>query len=167
MKWLLIAIAGVVLLVLVIAVVGALLPKGHVASRQAHFKKPAAEVFALISDFAAAPTWRRDVKQVELLPPREGKPAFREVGPNGPLVMVVEESSPPRRLVNRIVDQSAFGGTWTFEISDEPGGCRVAITERGEVYNPIFRVLGRFFISPTATIERYLASLGDKLGERE
>jgi hypothetical protein len=166
MKWVLIAVGGLVVLACVIALVGALLPKGHVASRQAHFKKPAALVFGVISDFAAAPNWRREVKTVELLPPREGKPAFREVGPSGPLVMVVEELSPPRRLVNRIVDQSAFGGTWTWELSDEPGGCRVAITERGEVYNPIFRLLGRFFFSPTATIERYLTALGEKLGER-
>jgi len=42
----------------------------------------------------------------------------------------------------------------------------VAITERGEVYHPIFRVLSRFFFSPTASIERYLTALGEKLGER-
>ena len=166
MKWLLLAVGLLVLLVLVIGVVGALLPKGHVAARRAHFKKPAAEVFGVISDFAAASSWRREVKQVELLPPREGRPSFREVGPNGPLVMVVEELSPPRRMVNRIVDQAAFGGTWTYELSDEPAGCALAITERGEVYNPLFRVLGRFFFSPTASMERYLTALGEKLGER-
>jgi hypothetical protein len=150
----------------VIAVVGAMLPKGHVASRQAHFKRPATVVFGIISDFAAAPSWRPDVKSVEILPSRDGKVVFRESGKNGVLMMQLEESTPPSRLVNRIVDNSAFGGTWTFELSPEADGCRLDITERGEVYNPFFRVLGRFFFSPTATMERYLVALGAKLGEQ-
>jgi hypothetical protein len=166
MKWLLIVPGCLIALVAVVALIGAMLPRHHVASRQVHFKRPATVVFGIISDFAAAPSWRPDVKSVEMLPLRDGKVVFRESGQNGALVMLVEQSTPPSRLVNRIVDNSAFGGTWTFELTPEAGGCRLAITERGEVYNPLFRVLGRFFFSPTATMERYLVALGAKIGEQ-
>lgn len=166
MKLLLIIAGCLALVVILVAIIGAALPKGHVASRQAHYRQPVETVFRIISDFAAAPSWRPDVKRVELLPPRDGKPAYREWGKNGPMVMQVEELSPPHRLISRIVDQAAFGGTWTYELSPEAGGCRVAITERGEVYNPIFRFMGRFVFSQTATMEAYLIALGKKLGEQ-
>src|ERR1700694_5474725 len=131
MKWMLVVVGCLVLVVAVIAIVGSMLPKGHLASRQAHYRQSADAVFRIISDFEAAPTWRTDVKKVEILPPRQGKTTYREHGKNGPMVIMVEEIAPPNRLVGRIVDQSSFGGTWTYELTAEPGGCRVAITERG------------------------------------
>jgi hypothetical protein len=165
MKWLLIIPGCLLALVAVAALVGAMLPKGHVAARRAHLRQPADVVFSVISDFASAPSWRTDVKKVEMLPVRDGKIVYRESGKNGDLVMQVDESLPPTRLVSRIVDNTAFSGTWTYELSPESGGCRLAITERGEVYNPIFRLLGRIFFSPTETMEQYLVALGSKFGE--
>ncbi len=165
MTWLLIALGSIPLLIAMLALVGAFLPKGHVASRKARFRQSPDAVFRVITDFASAPSWRSGVAGVEMLPPRDGKPSFREKGRNGSTTYVVDESTAPKRLVTRIVDNSAFGGTWTFELTPEPAGCHLAITERGEVYNPIFRVLGRLFFSQTATMEAYLRSLGQKLGE--
>jgi hypothetical protein len=63
-------------------------------------------------------------------------------------------------MVVRIADPDLpFGGTWTYELKQEESGTRVTITERGEVYNPIFRFMSRFVFSHTATLERYLAAL--------
>jgi hypothetical protein len=166
MKWLLIIPGCLAALIALAALIGAMLPKGHIAARQAHLRQPADVVFRVISDFVSAPTWRPGVKKVEVLAPRDGKSLYREWGENGALVMQVEESAPPNRLVSRIVDNPAFGGTWTFELTPEGDGCRLAVTERGEVYNPLFRLLGRLFFSPTATMEKYLIALGTKLGEQ-
>ena len=41
-------------------------------------------------------------------------------------------------------------------------GTRVSITERGEVYNPIFRFLSRFVFGHTGTMETYLRDLARK-----
>jgi hypothetical protein len=166
MKWLLIIPGCLVALIAVAALIGAMLPKGHVAARQARLRQPADVVFRIVSDFASGPTWRPGVKKVEVLPPRDGKAVYREWGENGALVMQVDESAPPTRLVSRIVDNGAFGGTWTYELTPEGEGCRLTITERGEVYNPLFRLLGRLFFSPTAPMEKYLIALGLKLGEQ-
>jgi hypothetical protein len=165
MKWLLVVLGCVVLLVALVAVVGLLLPKGHVASRKLRLKQTPEAVFQAITDFPAMPTWRLEVSRIEILSPRDGKPSFRETTRQGSLTYVVEEVSSPSRLVTRIVDNSAFGGTWTFDLTPEQGACQITITERGEVYNPIFRTLGKLFFSPAATMESYLRALASKFGE--
>ena len=57
-----------------------------------------------------------------------------------------------------------FGGTWTIDIAPT-GRQRGAVTEDGEIYNPIFRFMARFFFGYTATIEGYLRDLGHRFGE--
>ncbi len=75
------------------------------------------------------------------------------------------ESVPNERLVRKIANPKApFGGTWTYELQLADGGCRLTNTERGEIYNPIFRLASRPF-DLRATIDAYLRALGKKLGE--
>ena len=112
------------------------------------------------------PSWRLNVIKVERLPDQNGHPVWRETYKSGeslPLEML--ESLPPRRLVGRIADPKLpFGGTWTYEIMPADGGCTITITERGEVYNPIFRLVSRF-MNQAGTIEEYLTYLAHKFGE--
>ena len=69
-------------------------------------------------------------------------------------------ASRPRLLVTRIVGASAYGGTWTFEIApDGHDASTVTIAERGEVYNPAFRVLSRHVFGRTRSLDAYLATL--------
>ena len=41
----------------------------------------------------------------------------------------------------------------------------MTISERGEVYNPLYRFVSRFFIGHTRTIDAYLAELARSFGE--
>jgi hypothetical protein len=76
----------------------------------------------------------------------------------------IVEQVPPRRLVTRVADPDLpYGGTWTFELDPQPAGTRLTITERGEIYNPIFRVFARFVFGYAATMERYLDALEARL----
>ena len=165
MKWLLVPVGLLALAIVSMLIVGMFLPRDHMASRNVHLKAAPDVVFRLIADFASLPTWRPEVTSVELLPARDGKTSFREKGRQGPMTYVVEELTPPNTLVTRIVDNSSFGGTWTFEVTPDSGGCKISITERGEVYNPLFRTMSRLFFSQIATMEGYLRDLGKKLGE--
>jgi hypothetical protein len=65
--------------------------------------------------------------------------------------------------VTRIVDETAFGGTWTMEITPTPSGSRLTITERGEIYNPVFRALARFVFGYEGTIASCLAAAQRRL----
>lgn len=134
MKWILWTILSLVAIVGLVALVGYFLPVNHEASRSAEFSKPPAEVFALVSDLQNYAAW----------------------WPEAEVKVAVVDSVPPSKFVTKIVGETAFGGTWTMEITPTPGGSRLTITERGEIYNPIFRALARFVFGHTATIESCL-----------
>jgi uncharacterized protein YndB with AHSA1/START domain len=156
--------AVIVLVALACAVVaiGYLLPKDHVASREAVVPAPADRVFAVIIDVARYPEWRPDVSAVDGVSAAPLR--WTEHGANGDIPYEVREQRPPERLVMAISDSSLpFGGTWTYELAPAAGGTRVVITERGEVRNPVFRFMSRLVFSQTATIERYLGALAGRV----
>jgi uncharacterized protein YndB with AHSA1/START domain len=166
-----------------------MLPQNHVATRMVRVRQTPEQVFAIISDVEKVPTWRADVTRVEILPSDNGHMMFREHGSDA-VTYRVETSEPPRRRVVRIADANLpYGGTWTYEVTpaapavtaspvtpaapansaradaDAAPLTQITITERGEVYNPIFRFMSRFVFSHHATIDAYLTALGKKLGE--
>lgn len=166
MRWVLMVLGVIVGLVATVLIVGALIPKGHVASRSARFQQPPEVLWEAMTDFASHPTWRTGLERMEPLPEREGRPLWREMGRYGPITYEVVESSPPTRLVTRIADpELPFGGTWTYEIASRDGSSTVTITEEGEIYNVIFRFMARFVFGYTATMEQYLVDLGKRFGE--
>src|SRR3954465_15347695 len=107
MKWIGIAVAGLGLLVVLMAVVGAMLPKDHVASRSATFKRSAAELYALLTDVQRGPEWRPGLERVDFQPPADGgRVRYVEVGRQGAIAMEIVEGVPGQRLVTRITDES-------------------------------------------------------------
>ena len=165
MRYVLIAVGVVVALVVVVIVVGYVLPVRHHVSRSARFATPAGAMFTTITDVERFPTWRSDVKRVELVPNGNGRQQFREIGGNGSILYEIERREPDTLLVTRIADPKLpFGGTWTYQLSPAANGTWLRITEDGEVRNPIFRFVSRFVLGHTATVDRYLTDLGRHLG---
>jgi len=166
MKWLSIAVAVVVLLIAIVVGMGYMLPVAHTARRTVVLQAAPADVWAAISDVTAYPAWRSDVESVEVLAPVESRQSWRERGDNGEIAYAMVRVDPPSRLVTRIVDRDLpFGGEWEYEIVPAGAGSRMSITERGEVYNPVFRFVSRFIMGHTATLDAYLRALGAKFGE--
>jgi hypothetical protein len=164
LRWTAFVVVGLLALAALVALVGVFLPRGHRASRAVVYGAPPPAVFAAITDFAKFPEWRTGIKTVEMLSDDGGKTRFREEGPHGPITYKVEERQPDSRLVTRIDDPSLpFGGKWTLEIKPVAGGTELTITEDGEIYNPIFRVLSKVVFSPYDTIDTYQADLGKRL----
>jgi uncharacterized protein YndB with AHSA1/START domain len=163
--WIALAIGGgLVALIAALAIVGLFLRPGHVITRSAVIARPPADVWAALVDVAAQPTWRKDLKRVELLPAEGGKRQFREHGGQGAVRYVVDEETPPSRLVTRIADENLpYGGRWLIELAPDGAGTRVTVTEDGFVKNPIFRTLSRTVFSLSATTERWLRDLAQHL----
>jgi uncharacterized protein YndB with AHSA1/START domain len=153
--------ALIVLLILLAAVVitvGYALPQDHVASARREVSLPAADVFARIMDVERHPEWRKDVERVDVV--SKAPLRWREHSGGDVITFEMVEALPHHRVVTRIADPDLpFGGTWIYELRPEGAGTGVTITERGEVYNPVFRFMSRFVLGHTATMERVLDGL--------
>ena len=137
-------LGGVSVAAVAVWLIGSMLPVAHLASRSAAFEQSAETLYTIIADTRSYREWLDDDTPV-----------------------VVVETQPPSRLVTRVAgDDLPFGGTWTFEITREDKGSRVTIIERGEVYNPIFRVMSRYVFGHTATIDKFLAALAARVSAR-
>jgi hypothetical protein len=163
MKWLLVAGVVVAVIVVVVLIVGWSLPVKHTASRRASYNVPPEAIWKLITDVEQFPAWRKGVTKVERLPDRNGLPVWVEHGSTGPMTLAVERSEPPTLLVGRIADPGLpFGGTWTYRIARTPEGSTLTITEDGEIYNPVFRVMAKYVFGYEGTIASYLESAQKK-----
>jgi hypothetical protein len=165
LTWLIRIVIGLILIGAVVFIVGSRLPQNHTASRTARLPQAPEVVWAAITDVAAFPSWRSDVESVVQLAPQNDKPVWREKSRRGNTITYAAEVwEPPRHLVTRITDKDLpFGGSWDYVISPSGTGSSITITEHGEIYNPVFRVVSRF-MSPSATIEAYLTALATRLG---
>jgi hypothetical protein len=147
MKWIILA---VVMVPIVVVLIGYALPKEHVASRKVVVRASPEDVFALIS----GPSAWRGMKYEQL---SESPLKWRETDKSGDAITYERvETTLSKRIVNRIADPKLpFGGSWIYEVSPDGNGTVLAITENGEVYNPLFRFVSRFIMGHTATIEKY------------
>jgi uncharacterized protein YndB with AHSA1/START domain len=142
---------------------GYMLPVAHTATRSATFPAPPARVFAILEDVERYPSWRRHLTKAEIV---QRAPAlrWREQGRDDEILFEMEERHPPQRLVTRIADRSLpYGGSWTFVLEPSGDGTSLTITENGEVYNPVFRLMSRFVFGHAATIDRFLEDLRGRL----
>src|SRR5688572_22422556 len=159
MRRILVRIAvALVLAAALITVIGYALPQDHVASVTGHVSMPPQSVYKNLTEVERYPGWRKDVERVEVL--SRAPLRWREHGDGDVITFEVVETVPAAKVVSRIADPDLpFGGTWTYELSADGSGTRVTITERGEVYNPIFRFVSRFVIGHTATMQKVLDAL--------
>ena len=165
MKWLLTVVGVLVFAVAVIAVVGWMLPQNHVASGTAKLSLSPDKVWTIVTDVGDYPSWRSDVDSVERLPTPDLQ--WREVSGSDRITYKATTFDAPSRFVAHIADKGLpFGGSWDYRIEPAEAGSRITITENGEVYNPIFRFVSRFFMGHTATIDKYLTALAKRTGDQ-
>jgi len=160
MKWIVIVVGSLVLLIAIVAAIGAALPRTHTASRTLRVRRPPQDVWPAITQAMSASDVPTDIL----------------------------ESDPPRKLVSRVKDtEKMFGGTWTVVIAPadpstlrEPqgrpeqgrgatgsgqAGSTVTITEDGWVANPIFRFVSRYVMGHHATMDGMLKTVAKQFGE--
>jgi hypothetical protein len=160
MRWVVYIVAAIALVVFVVILVGAMLPKKHSVSRTVRIALAPDAVYAILSDVAQYPSWRPDLKSLQRLPDKDGRPAWIEEtgGMKIPMTFDVLE---PRHLVARI-DSTAlpFGGSWTYRIEGLPGGeSSLTIIEDGTVSNVFFRFMSKFVFGHYATMDAFIKNL--------
>ena len=167
MKWVLIILGGVIGLVALMALIGALVPREHRATSTVTLHQPPDSVWHVVRDIGGTPSWWPEIKESVRQPDQARREVWRQKMSGFDVPLIVIESSPPARLVTQI-DTSAggtFGGTWTYELTADSGGTRISVTEAGWIGNPIFRFLSRFIFGYYGSLDGYLKALGKKFGE--
>jgi hypothetical protein len=160
MRWILWIGAGLAVVVLIVVVVGAMLPKAHTASRTVRIATPPEALYAVLSDVDRYQSWRPDVKSLQRLADRDGKPAWIEDAGGMKIPLHFERMERPSLLVSRIDGSDLpFGGSWTYQIAPAPGGSDLTITENGEVSNVVFRFMSRFVFGHHATMDGFIKHL--------
>ncbi len=173
MDWILGILGGLVGLLLLsglaLWILGRNLPEGHVQPATLRLSRPPAEVFAVIADVAAIPSWDTGVNRVERLPDRDGREAWRWTMGRNAMVLVTTVKEPPRRLVSTIGDEAKFfSGDWTYELAADGGGTLLTLTEHGRVHVAIPRAMMHylpFIADPSLYLRRHLERLARKFGE--
>lgn len=159
-------VAGLLVLVGLMALIGAMLPERHFVARSILLHRSPQDVYAVVRDFSSAPKWRADVKRVEVEAPQGGPVYFREEGKHGAVNYELVDDVPAQRMVTRIRDTDlGYSGQWNYLFTPENDGTRLTISENGEVSNVLFRFMSRYVFGQTSTIDSYLTSLAKHFGE--
>jgi uncharacterized protein YndB with AHSA1/START domain len=167
MRWIVVGVALLIGLPALMALVGSLLPRDHVASASIVVRQSPESVWAVVRDIGAMPQWWPELRSSERATGPAGWEHWKQESRNGAMTIGIEAEDAPRRLVTRIESPpgAPFGGAWTYELSPDALGTRVTVTERGWIANPLFRFLSRFVFGHYRTQESYLRALGRRLGE--
>jgi uncharacterized protein YndB with AHSA1/START domain len=165
--WVLVIVVAVVALALVLGVwyVGRSLPVGHTATVTACIARPRQAVWDMLVQVERFPDWRPDVQSAERIPNVGDREVWRETNRFGKVEGHVAHKSPLQRLVIEIVTtERSYGGRWTYDLADCPGGTQLTITEEGQVYNPFFRFMSRYLFGYHHTMTDYLRAMGRHFG---
>ena len=146
MKWFWISVGMFVFIFFVVLILGLLQPAKHSITRSLHLNQKLETVFAVLDNSTNLPNWSATVMKVESLPDRDGQPSARVTMRWGHMQMIMTqlECTPPTLLVISMAKEGGpILGKWTYKLAAENNGCRVTLTEEGEIKNPFFRAIGR------------------------
>jgi hypothetical protein len=159
-------LAALALAFLVMWAIGRRLPEEHVVTASLRLSKGCDEVWRVLSDVAAQPTWDAGVTKVERLPDRDGRETVRMTAGRNSFVLQTTRSDPPHALERTIADDAKFfSGRWEYALSPDGAGCRVTLTERGRIFHAVPRFLVRKVMDPATYLKKHLRSLAAKFGE--
>jgi uncharacterized membrane protein len=163
MKWLLIIVIVIAAPIVIMYLIGYFMPVQHVSSHTVLLNAPPEQVWNVLQDHRQYPTWRSDVKKVEVKDPLH----WTETTTNGTLSFESEIAKPSALFHSKIVNQNLpFGGSWTYELVPGNGSTRLTITEHGEVYNPIFRFMSKYVFGHEATLKKFGQDLSKKINSK-
>jgi hypothetical protein len=147
----------VIAIVIIVAVfVGRSLPVKHTASVSGSFSSSPEEVWKVVVNVGELKSWRKDVKDVTIT----GLDTFIENGSNGEIEFRVSNSVPGVSHTTTIISKDLpFGGGWSYVFEKEGTGCKLTITEHGEVYNPFFRFMSKYIFGHDGSLKAYMKDL--------
>jgi uncharacterized protein YndB with AHSA1/START domain len=153
----------VVAAALTMTVGGLLLPERYEKSRRLLLSRTPEAVWFALTDSTAIRRWREDLIELERLPDRNGRPAWREIMDDGTGVVVesADWDAPVHlRLIRTPEAQREPSPTeWEYVVERAPEGVALTVTERGRITNPVRRFVVQFLAGARGALDRQLAGL--------
>lgn len=144
----------------VVAGVGALLPRDHVARAERVMAGSATQVAATVRNVEGYPRWRSGVDRIETLDRSGTQTRFVEHSGSDAIRFVLTEEVPERRFRSVIDDpELPFGGQWTIALEPVEQGTRVRIEENGFVSHPVYRFFSALVFGHEATMQAWLSDM--------
>lgn len=160
-------IVGLVLLVAgTLGIVGSFLPATHTATMSVTVGMPRDQVWALLDDVAAFPTWLPGITKIEMLPDKDGHRVFRQTQGRNSFVLEETQKTPPSLVTRTITDDNAmFTGSWEHRFEEAgPGRTRITINETGTVGSPIPRAIMKLAVGYDFYLNKFGEALRAKCG---
>ncbi len=160
---------GLIAAFIILAIgLGRRLAPSHAAASRILLSAAPAEVWQIITDFPAYPSWRPGLVAIERGPLIDGHQSWYEIcSKHGKIHYEVVEIEPPHRLITRLVgDHLPLKSTWNYELTEHAGGTRLTITESAQILHPIFRFFSRYVLTYHGTMDIFLIALANKLGDK-
>jgi uncharacterized protein YndB with AHSA1/START domain len=167
-QWLLTIVLLLVALFIIAYGLGKRVPVEHTSVASATISASQAQVWAMLVNVDAYPTWRSDVKAVDELPTDTGRRRWRESYGHFVMTFILDDNQPMTSRVVRLEPEGAsFDGSWTFQLIPlDDGRTTVTIIEHGHTYSPLYRFMQRYITGTDFEQKRYLRDLGRKLESR-
>lgn len=162
--WLIWIVAGLAGLILLVCLIGAVLPRDHVAAAEAPMPAAPERVAAMVRAVEAYPDWRGGLERVEIVGRDGVEMRFVEHGKDGILAFRLAEEAPGARFRSTIDDpRLPFGGYWIIALAPGGEGTEVRIEEHGFVRNVLFRFVSTLILGHDRTMKAWLADMARAL----
>lgn len=169
MYWILFVLGAIAALVIALLVGGLVTPRTHTLARTIVVPGTPEQIWAIIRDLGRYADWRQDLEFAEVVDTDQPQPRWRETNTRGSVTFGITHEAAPTTMVAVILDEDIpFEGEWTWSL--EPAGagadteCRVTLTERGSIKNPIIRFIAANVLGYHRSMDTYLRSLAQHRG---
>ncbi len=156
-------IAIIISIILLIGLIGLLLPKERVVSRQSYFDASPEIVYKVVTnneDYA----YRTDVHEIRILEIDVDFEVWEEVAYNGTVIKFRTKEKTPHSFYSFDLESELFSGFWTAEFHEtENGGTHFIATEHIRIKNPYLKVFSYLFFNIGRFMETYQNDLKAKL----
>lgn len=173
MKIVLLIVSVLLISIALVYLIGFLMPVKHQLSVSRQFAVDKKTIWQILVDFGHHANWRRDIVSAEKVSANDvANEIWQESDNHGNVIRyenrdIIKEQSLKRVIVSKHL---AFGGSWTFNLASDDSQpqaqATLTITENGEVYNPMFRFLGKTVFGFDTSMRRFLEDLDIELQRR-
>jgi uncharacterized protein YndB with AHSA1/START domain len=145
---------------------GSVLPSEQPMIRGIFVKAPVDKVWEALTNYEEAPRWSSAVA-ARRMPARGGKEvwALENEGGQDMVLLVEAQQAPTMHHIRLLEGTRFFEATWLFQLTPQPHGTFVKLTQTSTISNPLMRFLADRLHLLDKGMTQYLQMLGQKFGD--